>query len=79
MIEIQFFMKLRSKDINIKFHWIRILVQEKEIILQFCSSKNQIVDIFIKQVNVEALLELKKMMEMIKLAYYGLREAIEMS
>lgn len=52
-------------------------MQEKTIILQFCSSKNQIVDIFIKQVKREALLELKKMMEMIKLAYYGLREAIE--
>lgn len=31
-----------SKNINIKYHYIRELVKDKEIVIEFCSSEDQI-------------------------------------
>ena len=57
----------RSKHIDIKFHYIRNLVKDREIALMFCKSEDQVADIFTKPLKVEAFLKLKKMMGMMKL------------
>ena len=38
----------RTKHIDIRFHFIRELVNDKEICLEFCRSEDQLADIFIK-------------------------------
>ena len=38
----------RSKHKSIKFHYIRELVKDEEIKLEFCRSKDQVADIFTK-------------------------------
>ena len=38
----------RTKHIDIRFHFIRELVNNKEICLEFCKSKDQLADIFMK-------------------------------
>ncbi|KAJ0869676.1 putative RNA-directed DNA polymerase [Helianthus annuus] len=43
----------RTKHINIKYHFIRSLVEEKEIKLVPCDTKEQIADIFTKALGVE--------------------------
>lgn len=38
----------RTKHIDIRFHFIRELVEREEIILKFCSTNEQVADIFTK-------------------------------
>lgn len=48
-----------NKHIKIEFHCIHELVKDnKKVILKFCSSKNQIVDIFIKVISISNVEEL---------------------
>jgi len=38
----------RTKHIDIRFHFIRELVEKEEIILKFCNTNEQVADIFTK-------------------------------
>ena len=51
----------RSKHISIKFHYIRELVKNQEIELEFCRSEDQVVDIFTKPLKTDAFEKLKIM------------------
>ena len=42
----------RSKHIDIKFHYIRELIVDEDIVLQYCSTAEQITDILTKAVNI---------------------------
>ncbi|KAL5802513.1 hypothetical protein ACOSQ4_030818 [Xanthoceras sorbifolium] len=49
----------RSKHIDIKFHYIRDLVKENEIAMEFCKSEEQIADILTKPLKAETFYILK--------------------
>lgn len=66
----------RSKHIDIKFHFIRDLVREKEIVVEYCQTEDQVTDIFTKPLKTEPFLKLKNMLGMIKFEDLGLREAM---
>ena len=55
----------RSKHINIKFHYIRELVKNQEIELEFCRSENQVADIFTKPLKTNVFEKLKMMLGVI--------------
>jgi hypothetical protein len=48
----------RTRHIQIKYHFIRQLVKEGKIRLQYCTTKNQLADLFTKGVNGPRLKEL---------------------
>lgn len=56
----------RSKHIDIKYHFIREIVQNKEININYCKTEDQVVDIFTKPLKFELFVKLKKMLRMIK-------------
>ncbi|MDV3201127.1 MAG: Ty1/Copia family ribonuclease HI, partial [Sweet potato little leaf phytoplasma] len=62
-----------SKHIDIRFHKIQELMDEKEMMINYCHTEEQIADIFKKSFKVELFYKLKKMFGMKKL---DLREAI---
>ena len=66
----------RGKHIDIKYHYIRDLVKDKEIMVKFCSSKDQVADIFIKNLKVDLFLKFKKMMGIKKFKELGLRKGV---
>lgn len=66
----------RSKHIDIKYHYIRDLVRDKDIELEFCKSEDQIADILTKPLKSEALYKLKKMLGMCCPESLSLREAV---
>ena len=66
----------RNKHININIHFIRELVQNQEIIIDYCKSKNQVADIFTKLLKVELFLKLEKMFGMIRFENIGLKEVM---
>lgn len=66
----------RGKHIDIKYHYIRDLVKDKEIMVKFCSSKDQVADIFIKNLKVDLFLKFKKMMGIKKCKELGLRKGV---
>jgi len=66
----------RSKHIDIKFHFIRDLVNDKEIELEFVRSEDQVADIFTKPLKAELFLKMKRLMGMMKFEDLGLREAM---
>ena len=47
-------MHSKTKHISIKYHFVRELVQDKEIRLEYVHSKEQIVDIFTKPLPKDA-------------------------
>ena len=51
----------RSKHISIKFHYIRELVKNQEIELEFCRSKDQVTYIFTKPLKTDVFEKLKMM------------------
>lgn len=53
----------RSKHIELRHHFIRKLVEDKEIELQFCSTNDNCGDIFTKAVNAEKLHQFMKSMK----------------
>ena len=55
----------RSKHIDIKFHFIRNLVNEKEIVVDYCKTDEQVADIFTKALKLETFVKLKKMLGMV--------------
>uniref|UniRef100_M1A7P8 Copia-type reverse transcriptase n=1 Tax=Solanum tuberosum TaxID=4113 RepID=M1A7P8_SOLTU len=65
-----------SKHIDIKWHFIRDLVQDKEIMVEYCKTEEQVVDIFTKPLKLELFIKLKKMLGMVTFEDLGLREAM---
>ena len=66
----------RSKHIDIKYHFIRELVQEQEIAIDYCRSEDQVADILTKPLKLEMFMKLKKMLGMVKFEDLDLREAM---
>ena len=66
----------RSKHIEIKFHFIRELIQNQKIAIDYCKSEDQVTDIFTKPLKVELFLKLKKMLGMMRFKGTGLGEAM---
>lgn len=56
----------RSKHIEIKYHYIRKKVQHKKIEFKFCSSKNQVANIFTNSLQNDVFLKFKRIMELVK-------------
>lgn len=56
----------RSKHINIKHHYIRDLIKDKEIVVELCISGDQLAYIFTKPLKVNLFIKLKKMLRMMK-------------
>ena len=52
-------MHSKKKHISIKYHFVRELVQDKEIRLEYVHTKEQISDIFTKPLPKDALLYLR--------------------
>ena len=52
-------MHSKTKHIAIKYHFVRELVQDKEIRLEYVNSKEQIADIFTKPLLKDAFLYLR--------------------
>ena len=66
----------RSKHIDIKFHFIRDLVKDNEIVIEYCRSEEQVADIFTKSLKVDSFLKLKKTLGMMSYGKLGLRGAM---
>ena len=56
----------RSKHIDIKHHYIRDLIREKEIMVEYCTSEDQIADIFTKPLKINLFLKMKNLLGMMK-------------
>ena len=56
----------RSKHIDIRFHKIRELVAEKEVMIEYCPTEEQVTDIFTKPLKAELFYKLKKMLGMMQ-------------
>ena len=66
----------RSKHISIKFYYIRELVKNQEIELEFCRSEDQVTNIFTKPLKTDVFEKLKMMLGWLTLQF-RLKEAIE--
>ena len=64
----------RSKHIDIKFHYIRDLVRDNEIAVEFCKSEEQVADILTKPLRIEVFLRLKKKLGLCTAESLSLRE-----
>jgi hypothetical protein len=56
----------RSKHIDIRFHKIRELIDEKEVVIEYCPTEEQIADIFTKPLKTESFYKIKKMLGMMQ-------------
>lgn len=56
----------RSKRMDIKHHYIRKLVKDKEIMVEYCAFEDQIADIFTKSLKTDIFIKLKKMLRLNK-------------
>ena len=61
-------MHSKTKHIAIKYHFVRELVQEKEIRLEYVHTKEQIVDIFTKSLPKDAFMYLRGKLGVIPLS-----------
>ena len=61
-------MHSKTKNIIIKYHFVRELVQDKEIILKYVHTKEQIADIFTKPLPKDAFLYLRGKLGVIPLS-----------
>ena len=55
----------RSKHIDIQFHKIQELVNEKEVLIDHCPTKEQVADTFTKPLKKELFYKLKKILGII--------------
>ncbi|XP_026429096.1 zinc finger MYM-type protein 1-like [Papaver somniferum] len=67
----------RSKHIDIKYHYIRELVSNKEIDVEFVESEEQVADIFTKSLKANTFIYLRGKLGMISKEYLVLREDVE--
>ncbi len=68
----------RTKHIEVHYHFIREKVLAKEIDLIHVSTKNQVVDIFIKALNINKLKRFRKMLSVLEVDL-SLRGSLENS
>ena len=61
-------MHTKTKHIAIKYHFLRELVQDKEVRLEYVNTKDQIVEIFTKPLPKDAFLYLKGKLGVIPLS-----------
>ena len=61
-------MHTKTKHIAIKFHFLRKLVQDKEVRLEYVNTKEQITDIFTKPLPKDIFLYLRGKLEVIPLS-----------
>ena len=61
-------MHSKTKHIAIKYHFLRELVQEKEVRLEYVNTKEQIADIFTKTFPKDAFLYLRSKLGVIPLS-----------
>ena len=66
----------RSKHIEIKFHYIRQLVKEKEVAMEFCKSEDQVADILTKPLQAEAFYKLNHKLGVCSFESLSLRKAV---
>ena len=50
----------RSKHIRIKYHYIRDLIKEEEVVVKHCKTQHQIADIFTKSLKAEIFVKMKE-------------------
>lgn len=50
----------KSKHIDVRFHFLRDLVNEEAVQLKFCGTQQQVADIFTKPLKLEAFQEFRK-------------------
>ena len=60
-------MHTKTKHIAIKYHFLRELVQDKEVRLKYVNTKEQIANIFTKPLSKDAFFYLKGKLEVIPL------------
>ena len=65
----------RSKPIDIKYHYIQDMLKEKEILIVYSRSEDQMADILTKLLKADLFVR-KKMLSMTIYEELGLREAI---
>lgn len=56
----------RSKHIDIKHHYIRDLIRDKEIMVEYCTSEDQIADIFTKPLKINLFLKMENLLGMMR-------------
>ena len=61
-------MHTKTKNIAIKYHFLRELVQDKEVRLEYVNTKEQIVDMFTKPLPKDAFLYLRGKLGLIPLS-----------
>ena len=61
-------MHTKTKHIAIKYHFLRELVQDKEVRLEYVNTKEQIIDIFTKPLPKDAFLYLRGKLGVIPLS-----------
>ena len=61
----------RTKHFKIKFHAIRQLQQEGEVEIEFCSTKDQLADIFTKSLSRKRFEQLRELLGMHSLGTMG--------
>ena len=61
-------MHIKMKHIAIKYHFLRELVEDKEIRLEYVNAKEQIIDIFTKPLSKDAFLYLRGKLGVITLS-----------
>ena len=57
----------RSKHIEIRYHFIRELVENGDIKMEFCKSEQQLVDIFTKPLGIESFVHLREYLGVVDL------------
>ena len=57
----------RSKHIEIKYHFIRELVENGDIKMEFCKSEQQLADIFTKPLGIGTFVHLRQSLGVIEL------------
>ena len=57
----------RSKHIEIRYHFIRELVENGDIKMEFCKSEQQLVDIFTKPLGIGPFVQLRESLGVIEL------------
>ncbi|KAJ9554165.1 hypothetical protein OSB04_018210 [Centaurea solstitialis] len=58
----------RSRHIDVKFHFIRDLVNKEMVVLKYCNTQDQIADIMTKPIKAEQFRKLREMLGMIEAA-----------
>ena len=54
----------QSKHIDVRFHFLRELVNEKVVEIVFCKTEDQVADIFTKALKKETFLKLRRLLGM---------------